>query len=448
MMGAYILSRLSFPRSQYNMIDNNCVSCRDHLLFFVLVTLAKQSVKVLFIILLVSLGLFVYFIMPPRKRTVKEIPAPAMPKIRPNKRARRGRLRPDEVPIVTPAIEPVSEDHRQAPEALGTVSVDVGAITSTISSVLSQAIKSAFAPENLASIISGQPQQKQQVVTQDASGVVDQAVDDDVIAITKNTVQSGTAGALLNTDPNDPRSQNLFTSISVPLTSRVSSKIKAKIWANEFISFGTLLSNSPQEVGKYSSMAPSVGASSQPQLTLEPCHTSKRITTISQWVSAFTIFVSVYSEKVANEAAPLMKYCEVVPDLASKGGDWHWYDEQFRYLRQSSPDQYPWDQIHWELWLRASNPVRKSQTQPPTNKRFRSHWFPKGTCWAFHSGKHCGGCQFEHLCFRCGGKHPGGQCSAPYTKTRFSHNPKGKRDGSQASGSAQQPSHANKSGPA
>ena len=288
------------------------------------------------------------------------------------------------MPIVTPAIEPVSEDHRQAPEALGTVSVDVGAITSTISSVLSQAIKSAFAPENLASIISGQPQQKQQVVTQDASGVVDQAVDDDVIAITKNTVQSGTAGALLNTDPNDPRPQNLFTSISVPLTSRVSSKIKAKIWANEFISFGTLLSDSPQEVGKYSlSMAPSVGASSQPQLTLEPCHTSKQITTISQWVSAFTIFVSVYSEKVANEAVPLMKYCEVVRDLASKGGDWHWYDEQFRYLRQSSPDQYPWDQIHWELWLRASNPVRKSQTQPPTNKRFRSHWFPKGTCWAF-----------------------------------------------------------------
>ena len=260
-IGAYILSRLSFTRSHYIMI----VSCRDHLLFVVLVTLAKQSVKVLSIILLVSLGYFVYFIMPPRKRTAKEIPAPAMPNIRPNKRARRGRLRPDDVPIVTPTIEPVSEDHRQGPEALGTVSVDVGAITSTISSVLSQAINSAFAPENLASIISGHAQQKQQVVSQDVSGVVDQAVEDDVLAITRNTAQSGTAGALVNQDPNDPRPQNLFTSISVPLTSRVSSKIKAKIWANEFISFGTLLSESPQEVGKYSlSMAPSVGASSQP----------------------------------------------------------------------------------------------------------------------------------------------------------------------------------------
>jgi len=88
-IGAYIFGRLSFTRSQYIMIAKNCVSCRDHLLFVVLVTLAKQSVKVVFIILLVSLGYFVYFIMPPRKRTAKEIPAPAMPNIRPNKRSRR-----------------------------------------------------------------------------------------------------------------------------------------------------------------------------------------------------------------------------------------------------------------------------------------------------------------------------------------------------------------------
>ena len=409
-IGACALSCLSFPRSKYHTIDNNHGSCWDYLLFVVFVTVAKQSVKVLFVILLVSLGSFGNIIMPPRKRAPTQRPPPAaMPGVRPNKRARRGRLRPDDVPIVNPTIEQNREVPRQASEAQGTVSVDVGAITSTISAVLSQAIKSAFAPENLASIIGGNAQQKQQDVTQDASGLVDQAVDDDVIAITMNTAQSGTEGALVSADPNDPRPHNLFTSVSVPLASRVSSKIKAKIWANEFISFGTLLSDSPQEVGKYSlSMAPSVGASTQPQLTLEPCHTSKRITNISQWVSAFTIFVSVYSEKVVNQAAQLMKYCEVVRDLTLKGSDWHWYDEQFRYLRQSSPEQYPWDQIHWELWLRASNPFRKSQTQLPANKRFRSQWFPKGTCWALHAGKHCGGCQFEHLCFRCGGKHPGG----------------------------------------
>lgn len=153
------------------------------------------------------------------------------------------------MPIVNPTIEPEREDPHQAPIAEGTVSVDVGAIMSTISAVL-QAIKSAIASENLATIIGTNTQQKQHV-----------------IAITMNTTQSGTEGTLVNRDPNDPRPQNLFTSVSVLLMSRVSSKIKAKIWANEFHSFGTFLSNSPQDVGKYLlSMGPSVGVSSQPQL--------------------------------------------------------------------------------------------------------------------------------------------------------------------------------------
>ena len=57
-----------------------------------------------------------------------------------------------------------------------------------------------------------------------------------------------------------------------------------------------------------------------------------------------------------------MKYCEVVRDIALSNGDWLWYDEQYRYLRQSSPEKYPWDQIHWELWLRASANFRRSQS--------------------------------------------------------------------------------------
>ena len=125
-----------------------------------------------------------------------------------------------------------------------------------------------------------------------------------------------------------------------------------------------------------------------------------------------------------------MKYCEVVRDLAFKSGDWFWYDEQFRYIRQSNPEHYPWDQIHWELWLRAANSFRKQQ--PFTNKfqtqprqRFRYPFFPKGTCWAFQAGKRCSGCQFEHSCFKCGAQHPGCQCTAQTTSTRFGNKGKG-----------------------
>lgn len=100
-----------------------------------------------------------------------------------------------------------------------------------------------------------------------------------------------------------------------------------------------------------------------------------------------------------------MKYCEVVRDLANKSGDWSFYDEQFRYLRQSSPELYPWDQIHWELWLLAMTNFRtKSQSFSGSDRtitprgRFRTSTppFPKGTCWSFHSGRHCRGCQHEH----------------------------------------------------
>lgn len=170
-------------------------------------------------------------------------------------------------------------------------------------------------------------------------------------------------------------------------------------------------------------MARSEGSSSRSQIALEPLQSSKRIHSIQQWVSAFNIFVSIYSEKFTAETPRLMKYCVVVRDLAQKAGDWIWYDEQFRYLWQTAPEKYPWDQIHWELWIRASSSFRK--TQPLTNKqsqpdrsRFRSQSFPKGTCWAFQAGKHCAGCQFTYECFKCGAKHPGSQCSSPSAQTR------------------------------
>ena len=105
-------------------------------------------------------------------------------------------------------------------------------------------------------------------------------------------------------------------------------------------------------------MVSSGGAVNQPQLTLEPFHTPKKVTNISQRLTAFNTFVSIYSVKCSQDAPKLMKYCEVVRDVANKSGDWIFYNEQFRYLRQLSPELYPWDQIHWELCLRAMTNFR------------------------------------------------------------------------------------------
>ena len=65
------------------------------------------------------------------------------------------------------------------------------------------------------------------------------------------------------------------------LLSRVSAKLKAKIFANEYVDFGALLSSSSNDEGKYSlSMARSEGSSSRPQITPEPLQSSKHIHSI------------------------------------------------------------------------------------------------------------------------------------------------------------------------
>ncbi len=88
-----------------------------------------------------------------------------------------------------------------------------------------------------------------------------------------------------------------------------------------------------------------------------------------------------------------MKYCETVRDISAKGGDWRYYDEQFRFLRQSDPNIFPWDHIHWELWFQTmisarnngQKAVATSERDKPPNRVWQQ--FPKGTCWAFHGAK-------------------------------------------------------------
>ena len=44
--------------------------------------------------------------------------------------------------------------------------------------------------------------------------------------------------------------------------------------------------------------------------------------------------------------------------------------------------------------------------------------FPKGTCWTFHVGRQCKGCQYEHVCYKCNAKHPPSQCQFSHQPTR------------------------------
>ena len=95
-----------------------------------------------------------------------------------------------------------------------------------------------------------------------------------------------------------------------------------------------------------------------------------------------------------------MKYYEVVRDIAAKLGNWRYYDEQFRFLRQSKQDRYPGDNVAWELWHQALH-SSLTTSRPNSNNDFRTcrpnqrpiQSFPKGVCWRFHAG------QFQTLLF-------------------------------------------------
>ena len=317
----------------------------------------------------------------------------------------------------------------------GMVQLNIEALTSTIAAAVSSAVKDAMAT---------QPQESVPGSTTAALGQVENLVDEEISNLTQPTGTQGADEPFSTLSVGDGPRQ-LFTSIGVDLGARVSSKTKAKIWAHEYIDFGVLLSVAPPRERYALSMTSSGGVSGQPHLTLEPYHTPKKVTNIQQWITAFNIFVTIYSVKAAGDAPKLMKYCEVVRDLSHKSADWLFYDEQFRYLRQSA--------IHWELWLRAmfnfcgKTPSSTGADKANARVRFRpsTSKFPKGTCWTFHAGKQCRGRQYEHVCFKCNAKHPASQCQVSSTHQR----PNVGKSGSQLTNpSVGQPaSHARKGGP-
>ncbi len=124
-------------------------------------------------------------------------------------------------------------------------------------------------------------------------------------------------------------------------------------------------------------------------LALEPTTKAKAIHNIEVWTTAFQVFVGVYTSKYPLEASALMKYGEVVRDLAARGGNWQFYHTQFRYLRYTHANEIPWGSTHWELWIRAQNfaqPKPKSQSFSQ-----RGLFVPKEFCRKFHQGLGCFG---------------------------------------------------------
>ena len=193
----------------------------------------------------------------------------------------------------------------------------------------------------------------------------------------------------------------------------VTPKLKAKIWADEFINFGQLITVTPNDKKFNSSINTSTESPGQPTLCLEPLQKAKNISTIAAWTSAFQVFVGIYTSKFPAEAPTLMKFGEVVRDFADKGANWIYYDTNFCYLRQQKSADFSWGTIHFELWIRSQQFPRKNDNVPLNTFRSSrgSTCVPIGYCRKYHRGGNCAGCSFKHECHKCHQNHPSSKCN-------------------------------------
>ena len=124
----------------------------------------------------------------------------------------------------------------EPPDEAGTLRLNVRALTNTIAAAVSQAVKDAMAGQQSGSV----PERNDpSSATLDLN--VERLVDDEVTTLTTNEGTQKSLSQSATLDIGDHPRQ-LFTSIGLDLGARVNSKLKAKIWANEFIDFGALLS--------------------------------------------------------------------------------------------------------------------------------------------------------------------------------------------------------------
>ena len=185
------------------------------------------------------------------------------------------------------------------------------------------------------------------------------------------------------------------TSASLPLDARIPDGLRANIWADDYIDLAimlkpTLLQHQEYSQAMYGGMAHPQGGMSQ-RATVGKA--ALAITSYERWLQAFNLYMSVYLLLPANVplAVKMLKYAEIIRGLAEEGGDWRSYDEAFRSLRFLRG--WAWDSIKWELWLRASQSVRRVGSPIPTGTPFpdkgRARSSYVGSCFSYNRGEQC-----------------------------------------------------------
>ena len=191
---------------------------------------------------------------------------------------------------------------------------------------------------------------------------------------------------------------HLVSSTSLAIDSRVSDKLKSKIWNNEYFDFSALISN-PVFENKYQLTINNSDKALVPSLCLEPVSKTKKYLSIELWLNCFYIFVGVFSRKYPNEAPAIMKYGDVVQDLAVRGHNWKCYDEKLSFPAAVTTNCIPMEQYPLGVvdTFTTDNRKKATATAPLDQSRTRDDSIPKGYCFKFSKGVKCFGCAFKYF---------------------------------------------------
>lgn len=229
--------------------------------------------------------------------------------------------------------------------------------------------------------------------------------------------------------------------VSYQLDRKIPPSIMQDIWEDKYVDLEVLLDNKvdPDAPMVFKSVhTDEYGQIVQMVKPKQP----KGIVSIQLWSYAFDIYMSVYTRKHKNETHNLLTYSNKVKEVASKGGDYLRYDEEFRKSRARYGT--PWETPDLELLVECNQaglqdqiikilnslnkspasllpniqtnnqsflPTDNTPTPPTQDQKVDTPRFkhPPGACYTFHNSGRCGraNCRFSHLCYvsGCGQEH-------------------------------------------
>lgn len=228
--------------------------------------------------------------------------------------------------------------------------------------------------------------------------------------------------------PNEDRSGELVLADLLIDGCTLDSKIKNKILEGDYVELASVL---PTMENYVPSTNINVDKSANNALSITSTRIRK-VSNIFEWLQAFHIYASVYTEKFPLAAPQMFSYANRIMSMASDqslgGFIWRVYDEQFRKLKALMPN------LQWHIRdeqilskaKEAANRLSRPQFGSPAvasqqhrsknqSKSFKPRpqqvsaakprgWQkPNGLCWNANEGKSCAKnpCTMKHICWYC-----------------------------------------------